>query len=286
MENNQIYEAMGHLDPMLVQEAAERKSSKTLRRRPLIVAACLALAVGIPTVAAVKNFVVQYYEDDELPENLQEEFERGFIMENPYHIPAENFSEELFRHIESLGTDPTYDDRQLYFDSMEEVENFIGFNLFDNPVLDEAKPGISHRIDENGNYTQEYHCRLHLEGLLRGNPREDLGGMSVRSSCNLNGVHISMDVQISTKEGGDVMGYYHSTPTEKNADIPNYEPMEERMTASGKEYTIAYGKYPKHELWCAKVFFLNNGAGIAMDFSGYDEATLRETVQQVMDGFQ
>ena len=284
MELDRITVPESAVDSLMERAAALRKKAGWLR--PVAAAACLALMAALPVGAAVKNFIVQYYEDEELPENLPEEFVQGFVMENPYHIPSETISEDVFRYMATLDADSTFEDRHLYFDSMGAVEAFIGLNLFDNPVLDEAEPGVGYRTDENGNRTTEYYCKLYLEGLLRGNPWEDLSGMTVRTSYHLDSVHIGMDVRISTREWGDVMGYYNSTPTQNNADIPSYEPMEKQATASGKEYTIAYGRYPKHELWCAKVFYLSNGAGIVMDFSGYDEATLRATVRQVMDGFQ
>ena len=285
MELDRITVPESAVDSLMERANAPRKKTGWLR--PVAVAACLALMVVLPVGAAVaKYFTVNHYSAEELPEYLQLENKKdGFVVENPNHVPGETFSEELWqrvRYIESLNGSRAPQDGYLYFDSWEEAETFMGYNVLDNTALEGAGKGVSNMADENGTVITTYHCSLYLAVPTWGG----LNGVDLSSSYSLNGVHIGLDAHLYTDEDGGIMRYTQSIPEDPDMDAAEYGPLETRKTASGMEYTIAFGRYPNHDFWCARTFMNCNNASVAMYFNDKDETALLETVQQVMDGFQ
>lgn len=285
MELDHITVPESTVDQLKERAAAPRKKANW--HRPVAVAACLALMVAIPVGAAVaKYFTVNHYSAEAFPEDLRwENLKDGFVVENPNHVPGETFSEELWkqvRHIESLEGAYEPQDGYLYFDNWEDAEAFMGYNVLDNGVLERAEKGVSSMLDEDGTVVTTYHCSLYLAVPKWGG----LSGVDLRSGYSLNGVHIDLDAHLYTDEDGGVMRYTQSIPEDPDMEAAEYGALETRMTASGTEYTIAFGRYPEHGLWCAQAFLNCGNASVSVHFSDYDESTLLETVQQVMDGFQ
>ena len=285
MELDRVTVPESAVDSLMERAAAPRKKTGWLR--PVAVAACLALMVALPVGAAVaKYFTVNHYNAEAFPEDLRwENLKDGFVVENPNHVAGETFSEELWRqvrNIESLEEPREPQAGYLYFDSWEAAEAFMGYNVLDNAVLEGAEKGASNMVDENGTVITTYHCSLYLAVPTWGG----LNGVDLSSSYSLNGVHIGLDAHLYTDEDGGVMRYTQSIPENPDMDAAEYGPLETRKTASGMEYTVAFGRYPNHGIWCARAFLNCGNASVSVHFSDYDEATLRETVQQVMDGFQ
>ena len=285
MELDRITVQESMVDSLMERAAAPRKKTGWLR--PMAMAACLALMVALPVGAAVaKYFTVNHYNAEAFPEDLRwENLKDGFVVENPNHVAGETFSEELWkqvRHIESLEGAYEPQEGYLYFDNWEDAETFMGYNVLDNAVLEGAKKGMSNMVDEDGTVITTYHCSLYLAVPTWGG----LNGVDLSSSYSLNGVHIGLDAHLYTDEDGGVMRYTQSIPENPDMDAAEYGPLETRKTASGMEYTIAFGRYPNHGFWCARVFMNCSDASVSMYFNDKDETALLETVQQVMDGFQ
>ena len=265
MENRKIHEAMGHLDPMLVQAAEERRVQKKNWLRPLAVVACLALMVAIPVGAAVKNFVIQYLENEKV------------LVENRDHIPVEAFSEELQEKVAELGVDADYDACTMTFSAWTEAEAFLGVDLLENPVLDGRE--VRQMYNDAGELEAHDPIRMHLAIAPWG-----LASIDMDAVYRINKVHIMMFAILYTEEGGGAIGFSHANPPE-GFTVPEYGVPENRTSAGGKPYTVQFGEDSASGAR-AQTWLNCNGATVWLHFSGYDEGTLRTTVQQVMDGFQ
>jgi len=60
MNNQTIHEAMGCLDPRLIQEAAAPDIRRKSRLRPVVLAACLILLIVLPVMAVTGNLLVEH----------------------------------------------------------------------------------------------------------------------------------------------------------------------------------------------------------------------------------
>lgn len=121
MKNEQVLELMNAIPPDLIEEAGVQSPAK--RRLPRIarvglIAACLCLAL-IGTVTAARFLGVQIQEEDGTTW-----FSGGII-----YYPVDSLSE----NVKELD-DPFYAPKK--FNSWEQVEEFIGMDLMNNPVLD------------------------------------------------------------------------------------------------------------------------------------------------------
>lgn len=281
MELDHVTVPEGAVESLMERANAPRKKTGWLR--PVAAVACLALMVALPVGAAVKKLVVDYRPVEELPEYMQQEHTvGGFVVENPYHVEADAFSEELQQFVASL--DPSiYEAQSLYFDSWEEAERFIGIDLFDNPVLDNAEK-METRYLKDGEVAAVSHCRVDVDVTNMGEDR--LQDVRTDAYYRVNGGSVSISALLSTDEGGSVIGTAQLLPQEEMEDSVRYGPVENGATASGLEYSIAYGQRQKFKGWNAEVFLIIKNATVNLGFSAPDEATLRATVQQVMDGFQ
>lgn len=121
MKKEDVLNLMTNLPPDLIEEAdlgapAKRRLPKLTRVG--LIAACLCLAL-IGTVTAARFLGVQIQEEDGTTW-----FSGGII-----YYPVDSLSE----NVKELD-DPFYAPKK--FNSWEQVEEFIGINLMDNPVLD------------------------------------------------------------------------------------------------------------------------------------------------------
>ena len=281
MELDHITVPESTVDQLKERAAAPRKKANW--HRPVAVAACLALMVAIPVGAAVKKLVVDYRPVEELPEYMQlEHTAGGFVVENPYHVEVEAFSEELQQFVASLAPS-IYEPQSLYFDSWEEAESFIGIHLFDNPVLDNAEK-LETRYLKNGEVEAVSHCKVDVDVSNLGGIR--LQDVDADAWYRVNKGSVQVAAHFSTAEEGSVIGTTQRLPQEEMEDSVQYGSVEKGVTASGLEYSIAYGQLQKFGGWRAEVFLIIKDATVNLTFYNPDESTLRETVQQVMDGFQ
>ncbi len=137
MDKEKIMQAMEYIDMDLIAEAAE--SSKAVRshhwRKVAVIAACLSLVLA-GTVAAVKSGVrfVFYGREAEWMQRMDESLIGGFWLSGAEVIQKEELSEEL----RALATENP--ELRFYgFQTWEEMEELIGIDLVNNPLLDQAE---------------------------------------------------------------------------------------------------------------------------------------------------
>lgn len=262
MELDRITVPESAVDSLMERANAPRKKAGWLR--PMAVAACLALMIALPTVAAVKPFVVRYHESGEVE------------AENRDYIPVEAFSAELRAKVEELGTDSELEACRISFDNWDVAEDFIGINILDNPVLDGKE--MKYRYDDGKAIPYQY-THLNLAIAPWG-----LTGMDLDCVYRLDKVHVRLNAFLHTEEGGGTIGFHTDNPRE-NLYAPEYGVTESRVSTAGREYTVQFGQFSDGP-HCAQAWLNCNGATVWLYFSSYSQAALQSAVQQVMDGFQ
>lgn len=170
MNKDKILSAMDHIDPALVEEAD--RAAPARRRigwsRPGLIAACLCLvlagtavaAAGISKVRVAKWFDnVKYFDfigDDRLYSGFR-------IVGGVAYIPAGSLSREVNR----LAEEHPRESFSQAFDDWEEIEEFIGRNLADNPVLESAQKGAAGLMQSGRSVpvsSSGTHCWLEVAG--------------------------------------------------------------------------------------------------------------------------
>ena len=124
MKKEDVLNLMTDLPPDLIEEAdfdAPAKRRLPRAARAGLIAACLCLAL-IGTAAAVNQFGVRFVDED-----------NGFtsVRGGVAYIPYDSLSDK----IKALEIKPYHLE---VFNSWQEAEDFVGVNLMDNPVLDNA----------------------------------------------------------------------------------------------------------------------------------------------------
>ena len=142
MNEKQVLEAMGAIDPALIQEASVpvRRREKRGRLRPVwIAAACLCLVLSGTALAAqlpaISQMILRVLPGGE---------ESGYtVAGGTAYFPMDSLSEELCALAEGHPGEVV----GRSFATWEELEAFIGRNLQDNPVLEAAQVGKQTRIE-------------------------------------------------------------------------------------------------------------------------------------------
>ena len=140
MNEKQILEAMGTMDPALIEEASAPDRRRERRWKPVwIAAACLCLAISGTALAAqlpaISRMLLRVFPGGE---------ESGYtVTGGTAYFPADSLSKE----INALAKEHPGEVVGKSFGTWEEMEEFIGWNLQDNPVLEAAPAGRQTRID-------------------------------------------------------------------------------------------------------------------------------------------
>lgn len=160
---------MSSLDPALVEEAdlalpAKRRLPRAARAG--LIAACLCLAL-IGTAAAgvvtgwIKTTGVTTSHVRRGDGEIISIAEVGIVVDGRAYIPWESFSQEARDFSSSALGLPKYKG----FDSWDELEEFLGLNIFDNPVLDQAEPVTQENTSSLGGRRLEGNCFAGFHGL-------------------------------------------------------------------------------------------------------------------------
>ena len=139
MKKEHIMDAMDYIDPSLVAaaDAPAPRRGKVRRLRPALVAACLCAAL-VGTAFAVQQFAVRV--------DLNGTEMTGYGDYGNYTVsggigyyPADSFSQE--------ARELAVREAARSFHTWDELEQFIGRNLMDNPVLEGSEPGVPTSIE-------------------------------------------------------------------------------------------------------------------------------------------
>lgn len=144
--------AFGHIRApegaaLRAEEAAQGRRRGAWPRAALV-AACLCVALLGGAVAAELSGVIQV---TKFAGTLGEKEEEGFAVNGEWKFfPADSLSEE----VNELAREHPRSDGWKGFFTWDEMEEFIGLELMDNPVLDEAYQGEVHVSGPYGSYSE------------------------------------------------------------------------------------------------------------------------------------
>lgn len=181
MNKELVHEIVGGIDPAFVEEADEavREHKKRPPRlgRAGMIAACLCLALAGTGAAAIVNgwvrlsgvSFVQYPQADG---SLLSITDVQVAFDGKAYVPWESFSQECRDFLGSFHGMPQYKG----FDTWDELEEFLGLNIMDNPVLDQAEPVVHDNNSSLGGRTETGSCFVGFTGYIEA-PRVMLSAL-------------------------------------------------------------------------------------------------------------
>lgn len=298
MNKEKILDAMNYLDPALI-EAADRPLEKPRRVgwvKAAAIAACLCLVLAGTAVAWNSSQVRIAWVDEESEEWLKENNVAYTIDHDYAYFPTDCFSDEITGLAEELA----HESVGWAFQSQDELEDFLGLEIWDNPVLDAAVHGPT--TSTHGMKDEATHILLTAYYNGRGPT-----SISTDAHYIIDGVWINPSTQLYTdlmREDVETIAEYHGTPGPGIVTFGDYRTevdMEEVYTAAnGLEVSItrsvsaAKGAQPEMVSYLAH--FDINGirfnvsvkpypVGIVWaDYEDDPEHTL-EMLKEVLDGF-
>lgn len=319
MNKEKILSAMDHIDPALVEEAD--RAAPARRRigwsRPGLIAACLCLvlagtavaAAGISKVRVSKWFDNVRYFDFVGDGRLYDGFE---VVGGVAYIPASSLS----REVNQLAEEHPRESFFQAFDDWEEIEEFIGRDLADNPVLESAQKGAAGLMPSGQSVpvsSSGTHCWLGVAGGDKLNAVEAEAGYYLHvepeesdgTYVRKNRVEIVLNAHLLTDN------FRESKPGQDEDDISSsgeFYPagtqitLENYVTPSGLETEIfcitpqertafrwvvmkGYDFVPVEPTTYSAYFSLN-GARFHLEAAHDTDAALAlETLKEVLDGF-
>lgn len=219
MKNEKFLEAMGNINDDLVlsamEEPAAQKTKPFRKIKWTVLAACIILALAIPTVAYIKGYTTIYDEEN-----------NSFSGELNYKLKSSDFNQELL----------DYPGGDYPMKSINLAEKFLGTPLPNNIVLDCAtKQDIWYSSLEEGGEERRSHCWVNV-GILE-DTRQIIGAnvcalfVDERNERNVSiMVHYSALTENSAAEGPR-FGINHN----EFRDIQEHETY---VNAAGREFEI------------------------------------------------
>lgn len=147
MDKNTILDAMEHIDPKLIEEAdCGVKSGHSVFKRSMLIVACVCLL--ITTALAAGYFFaapeVEYHKSKphvvtgELVDSFRPVLNKEDGLPDCTKVPLSCFNETLLADVANKPEDEKV--LYFYFDDWSDLEEYVGFKLWENPVLDTAEP--------------------------------------------------------------------------------------------------------------------------------------------------
>lgn len=277
---------------------AKRHSIRPLRTALIAAALCLALAGSAFAVAELNH--IQVREEPSIFTNMDQ-----YTMECAVDFyPLDTFNQELF-----ALADPAL--HHEYFNTWDELEEFIGLDLVNNPVLDRADPvsnGGLWCVDDPQAECYQRHTeqeRTHIFLLPFFIDDEELWIIQTNGTYLLDGVLINMYADIYTEQaegklyytrGGGIVdpdkdhslpihgdGYHAETFFEYLKDCETSA--ETYTTPNGLTATIIKETFPDQHMKCSATFLIDGAlfTVTAWEISPNDDAM--EVLKTVLDGF-
>lgn len=278
-------EVMGHIDPALVEEVELLKPRRlTPRLRAAVLAACVCLALVGTGMAAVANGWIR------LSELTSRQIDRrdGTMLSiatvevitdgGKAYVPWECFSQQCRDFLSPFLGLPQYKG----FDSWDELEEFLGLNIMDNPVLDQAAPAVHENKSSLGGRTETGSCFAGFQGKIEEPDRVELSAVYQFETHDGIPLYLALSaaIQITPRESEDQVAgrsIYQSNGEEK-IELTT----EDHVTPSGQETVIITSNMGDIESYIqvnGTIFRLAMHCG-----SEHMEEGLR-TVREVLDAF-
>ncbi len=289
MDKKVIIEAMGYIDPKLIQEAAApKKNHRSKIRSSLLIAACISLLLLTTVFAASVFFEIPDIHIDKSGRliGVVPTFDK---QTGGARVSVDQFSDAFMDEIADYSWDKSY---YYYFDSWDELEEYIGFNLLDNTSLNQAKRNVMYfgadAIESHGSlHAQENDGKLASLQIVASyqiapafEPTMEVDSSSYSASMPCVNVTVTAAVytQYSLVEGDKMFSsYYYSPGTEIKK--------ESYVSANGKTYTIACVDAPNLTGVYCFGFVCINKVYITVKTYYVDEEIALSTLKEILDGF-
>ena len=278
MTEHKIREAMGYLEPTLVQEASQPVAHKRKRVRPMLVAACLAALCVISVAAVSSGLLVQFYHNGKLPDHIAaEKVDAYYDVTGNDKVTPDSFSEELLARAAEQGPGS-----KVYpFETLEEMEAFLSYTFPENVILRDARPVSVKMTDQNNEVIHDSPGSVLLHNDQEGRLAvvkadyycQTQSGKRVfltAAAATVNSPSVSVGSMGVDYEGGEVL----------------QQKAETYLTASGRECTIVSTQNSLTEGWDVYSWIEQDGFVLSLSLDGPDEAQARAELKQILDAFQ
>ena len=275
---NQIREAMCHLDPQLIQEAAMPMVHKKKKFRSLLVAACLAALCAISVAAVSGGLLVQFYHNSNLPDHIAaDQVDAYYEVSGNDKMTLDSFPEELLACAEEQGPGG-----KVYpFETLEEIEAFLGRSFPENAVLRASKPKPIKMTDPNNEVIHETPGSV----LLFNNTEGNLVLVKADYYCRTqSGKLVFLTASAATEDNPNGSVGSHGVDYEGGHVLQ--QKAETYLTASGRECTIVSTQNSLTEGWDVYSWIEQDGFVLSLSLDGPDEALARAELKQILDAFQ
>lgn len=308
MNKEQIMEAMNHIDPALI-EAADRNVSTAKRSRrgwsrPAVIAACLCLVLAGTAVAAELSGVriVDFFNQEARSANpgWEPEIYSGYTVENDVaYFPIDALSPEIVEIDRSAERNVCRS-----FSSWKALEEFVGLDIMENAVLEDAPAGVGIDLGIEGGSGKNVVCVNAYKDV--GVSRVYVCGSFLLHSHRYHGdwrggVNAWVTAEIFTERGREGSPEESSVYYSNDAEVSS----EEYVTSAGLPVQIFRVYTPEYETAATNMEtgeespytqppwvkydarFILNGIAFSVEFSGElkEETLLQETILEVLDGF-
>lgn len=273
MDNPLIHTALDHLDPQLIQEAAQAVPQKKTRLRPLLLAACLVLLIAIPVVGITGNLLVEHYFGDAIPDNLAgQDLDAFFQVHSAEKIPISALSQE------ALDTAAAQAEKVGFygFETWDEAEEFLGLNILDS---DQIQNGDRIPVtDAAGNQLFNVPCHLTMlrsdEGLLYSFNLDYFFHSPSGESVSL---HVNAVTDQFPGENNASIGVDNERAHVLQQTSANY------LTTSGNPATILSTEYSDGHGWALDGWTRKNSFVIRFSLSTTDTESGQQTIRALLD---
>lgn len=261
----------------LLQNDTRRETSVKKWKRIAVCAAAAALLMACTVGAAA---VASFFKSDKI-EVTEQSTGFFFVSGGITYFPVDSLSDEL-KALEGQGREfATYYPGLPSFDSWERVEEFVGLDLMNNPVLDASAAEIPYSELESKFYDSRF-VVMH---------DKDLRSIAVHGDYQIGEVSVKVDYDIFTDRSLEleerVRGtYYWYDFTE---DKRNGVEVEEETYAApnGLETVIVKSEddYRDHRGTCLSTVSINGIRTTVSTFSPNGVKDARKVMIKVLDGF-
>lgn len=203
---NYSLEVMDHIDPALVEEVelSESRKQRRPRFRAAVIAACVCLALVGTGAAAVANGWIKLSDITTRQINRRDGTTLSIatvkiVFDGKTYVPWERFSQQCQDFPSSFTGMPQYKG----FASWDELEAFLGLNIMDNPVLDQAKPILHENRSSLGGRTETGSCFAGFYGKLDEPYHVDLSAAYLFETHDSIPLYVSLYTRIETEPRGE-----------------------------------------------------------------------------------
>ena len=278
MTEHKIREAMGYLEPTLVQEASQPVAHKRKRLRPMLVAACLAALCAISVAAVSSGLLVQFYHNGNLPDHIAEEkVDAYYDVTGNDKVTPDSFSEELLARAAEQGPGS-----KVYpFETLEEMEAFLSYTFPENVILRDARPVSVKMTDQNNEVIHDSPGSV----LLHNDQEGRLAVVKADYYCQTqSGKRVFLTASAATVNSPS--GSVGSMSVDYEGGEVLQQKAETYLTASGRECTIVSTQNSLTEGWDIYSWIEQDGFVLSLSLDSPDEAQARAELKQILDAFQ